>query len=75
MPYRIWEGSTNTLWFQYSNGVGRSGTVAAIMSVIERAKCEQNIDVFKAVKLIRVKRPGAVETMVSLSARHLIIHA
>ena len=35
------------------------------MSVIERVKSEQTIDVFQTVKLIRAKRPGAVLTLVS----------
>ena len=34
------------------------------MSIIERVKAEQVIDVFQAAKLLRVKRPGAVETLV-----------
>ena len=35
------------------------------MSVIERVKSEQTVDVFQTVKLIRAKRPGAVLTLVS----------
>ena len=48
-----------------SDGVGRSGCVSTIMSVIERVKSEQTVDVFQTVKLIRAKRPGAVLTLVS----------
>ncbi|XP_068727455.1 receptor-type tyrosine-protein phosphatase T-like isoform X1 [Montipora capricornis] len=47
---------------QCSDGVGRSATLAAIMSVIEKIKTEQTIDVFQTIKLIRVKRHGAVTT-------------
>ncbi|XP_020609436.1 receptor-type tyrosine-protein phosphatase epsilon-like [Orbicella faveolata] len=49
--------------FQCSDGVGRSGCVSTIMSVIERVKSEQTVDVFQTVKLIRAKRPGAVITL------------
>jgi len=35
------------------------------MSVIERVKSEQTVDVFQIVKLIRARRPGAVDTLVS----------
>lgn len=47
---------------QCSDGVGRSATLAAIMSAIEKIKTEQTVDVFQTIKLIRVKRPGAVTT-------------
>ena len=47
--------------------MGRSGCVASIMSVIERVKIEQTVDVFQTIKLIRAKRPGAVDTLVRLS--------
>ena len=49
----------------YSDGVGRSGCVSTIMSVIEQVKIEQTVDVFQTIKLIRAKRPGAVDTLVS----------
>ena len=49
----------------YSDGTGRSGCVATIMSVIERVKTEQTVDVLQTVKLVRAKRPGAVNTLVS----------
>ena len=49
----------------FSDGLGRSGCVSTIMSVIERVKTEQTVDVFQTIKLIRAKRPGAVVTLVS----------
>ena len=48
----------------FSNGIGRSGTFCAIYSTVERLKIEQVVDVFQTVKLLRTKRPGAVETLV-----------
>ena len=57
--------------FFHSDGDGRSGCVSSIMSVIERVKSEQTVDVFQTVKLIRAKRPGAVDTLVSCSRCYL----
>ncbi|XP_048584003.1 receptor-type tyrosine-protein phosphatase T isoform X2 [Nematostella vectensis] len=48
---------------QCSNGVGRSGTFCAIYSLLERIKAEQVVDVFQTVKVLRLGRPGAVETL------------
>ena len=48
-----------------SDGVGRSGTFCAIYSILERVKLEQVVDVFQAVKALRVRRPGALKTSVS----------
>ena len=58
----------NDVLFFHSDGDGRSGCVSSIMSVIERVKSEQTVDVFQTIKLIRAKRPGAVDTLVSCSA-------
>ncbi|XP_068725968.1 receptor-type tyrosine-protein phosphatase S-like isoform X2 [Montipora capricornis] len=52
--------SNAPLVVQCSDGVGRSGTFCAILSIIERLKSEQVIDVFQSVKVIRVNRPKAV---------------
>ena len=51
----------------HSDGVGRGGCVSSIMSLIDLVKTEQTVDVFQTVKLIRARRPGAVDTLVSLS--------
>ena len=61
----IINNNKRNVFFFYSDGVGRSGCVATIMSVIERVKIEQTVDVFQTIKLIRAKRPGAVDTLVS----------
>ncbi|XP_077981809.1 receptor-type tyrosine-protein phosphatase F-like [Glandiceps talaboti] len=45
------------------NGIGRSGVYCAAVSACERAKEEQIVDVFQAVKTARMKRPKMVETM------------
>ena len=34
---------------------------------MERVKLDQVVDIFQTIKLLRVKRPGAVETLVRLS--------
>lgn len=53
----------------YSDGLGRSGTFCALYSVLERLKIEQVIDVFQAIKAMRISRPGLVKTAVSSSPR------
>ncbi|CAH3116195.1 unnamed protein product [Pocillopora meandrina] len=57
------QSGNRVIVFQCSDGTGRSGCVATIMSVIERVKTEQTVDVFQTVKLVRAKRPGAVNTL------------
>lgn len=52
-----------------SDGLGRSGTFCALYSVLERLKIEQVIDVFQAIKAMRISRPGLVKTAVSSSLR------
>jgi protein tyrosine phosphatase len=50
--------------FLYSDGQGRSGTFAALCSVLERVKTEQVVDVFQTVKALRIQRPGLVKDVV-----------
>lgn len=45
-----------------SDGLGRSGTFCALYSVLERLKIEQVVDVFQAIKAMRIPRPGLVKT-------------
>ena len=63
--FHIW---TKQILFQffffYSDGVGRSGVAATVMSAIEKLKNEQTVDVLQTVNLIRVKRPFAVSNVV-----------
>ncbi|XP_006817659.2 receptor-type tyrosine-protein phosphatase epsilon-like [Saccoglossus kowalevskii] len=46
------------------NGIGRSGVFCAVVAVLERIKVEQMVDVFQAVKALRINRPGMIETVV-----------
>nr|XP_039259064.1 receptor-type tyrosine-protein phosphatase alpha-like [Styela clava] len=46
-----------------SDGAGRTGSYCAIINLIERLKCESNIDVFRTVKDLRDCRPGMVQTL------------
>ncbi|KAK3747783.1 hypothetical protein QZH41_010673 [Actinostola sp. cb2023] len=48
---------------QCSDGVGRSGTFCAVYSLLERVKSEQVIDVLQVIKVLRLGRPKAVETL------------
>ena len=54
----------STSIFFHSDGVGRSGVAATVMSAIEKLKNEQTVDVLQTVNLIRVKRPFAVSNVV-----------
>ena len=49
----------------YSNLLGRTGTFCALFTVLEQFKVDQVVDVFQTVKLLRIKRPGIVEDLVS----------
>ena len=50
----------------HSNGIGRSGVFCTIVSVVEEMKVENVIDVFYKVKSLRIKRPGMVQSVVSV---------
>ncbi|XP_077981179.1 receptor-type tyrosine-protein phosphatase kappa-like [Glandiceps talaboti] len=45
------------------NGLGRTGTFCAIYATIERMKVEQMVDVFQAVKKLRLNRPNMVQSL------------
>ena len=45
--------------------LGRTGTFCAMFTVLEQFKVDQVVDVFQTVKLLRIKRPGIVEDLVS----------
>ncbi|XP_067041211.1 receptor-type tyrosine-protein phosphatase S-like isoform X4 [Acropora muricata] len=53
-----------------SDGLGRSGTFCALYSVLERLKIEQVVDVFQAIKAMRIPRPGLVKS----AAEYRFIH-
>ena len=44
----------------------RSGMFCALASVVDRCKTEGVVDVFQVVKALRVQKPGAVPTVVSI---------
>ena len=62
--FHIWTKQILILFFFYSDGVGRSGVAATVMSAIEKLKNEQTVDVLQTVNMIRVKRPFAVSNVV-----------
>ena len=63
--FHIWTKQKSFFcFFFYSDGVGRSGVAATVMSAIEKLKNEQTVDVLQTVNLIRVKRPFAVLNVV-----------
>lgn len=46
-----------------SDGIGRSGALAAIIHVLERIKVDKVFDVFQAIKKMRIQRPHVVKYM------------
>ncbi len=49
-----------------SNGLGRSGAFCTLYTVLERVKAEQVVDVFQAIKTLRIQRVGLMESLVSV---------
>ena len=49
----------------FSDGIGRTGTLCALMTSLERIKLEDTVDVFTTVRMLRTQRPGMVQTLVS----------
>ena len=56
-----------------SDGVRQSGVYAAVTSILERAKDEQEVDIFQAVKHVQYHRPEAFQELVSYE-RYINIH-
>lgn len=50
--------------FLHSAGAGRTGTFIALSNILERVKAEGLLDVFQAVKSLRLQRPHMVQTVV-----------
>ena len=50
-----------------SDTVTRSGMFCVMATVIDRCKTEGVVDVFQVVKALRVQKPGAVPTVVSVT--------
>lgn len=48
-----------------SDGLGRSGTLASILYVLERVVHDDVFDVFQAIKSMRIQRPHVIKYMVS----------
>ena len=49
----------------YSDTVTRSGIFCAAVTIIEKCKSENIVDVFQVVKTQRINKPGSVPTPVS----------
>ena len=47
----------------------------AIATIIDRCKTEGVVDVFQVVKALRVQKPGAVPTLVSIFLRTYVINS
>ena len=60
-----------------SDTITRSGMYCAAHNAIEQARLEQALDIFQAVKSLRLQRPGSVSTPVSLNTcyRKVCLHS
>ena len=57
--------------FNFSAGVGRTGTFIAIDSLLEQAKQEDQVDVFGFTALMRSNRVNMIQTVVRSIVSHL----
>lgn len=64
---------TGYLSLHCSDGISRTGAFCALYSVLERVKTEQIVDVFQAVKTLRIQRAGLLGTLVSRA--RVVCHA
>ncbi|XP_039260687.2 receptor-type tyrosine-protein phosphatase alpha-like isoform X1 [Styela clava] len=46
-----------------SDGAGITGSFCAVVNLVQRLKCENKVDVFRAIKDLRDCRPGMVKTV------------
>ena len=56
----------NDILLPFSDTVSRSGMYCVISNAIEQCKAEGVVDVFQATKAVRLHKPGAVTTLVSI---------
>ena len=61
----------NYILLPFSDTVSRSGVYCVVSNAIEQCKAEGVVDVFQATKAVRLHKPGAVTTLVSI---HLFIY-
>ena len=56
----------NNILLPFSDTVSRSGIYCVVSNAIEQCKAEGVVDVFQATKAVRLHKPGAVTTLVSI---------
>ena len=56
----------NDIILLFSDTVSRSGVYCVVSNAIEQCKTEGVVDVFQATKAVRIHKPGAVTTLVSI---------
>ena len=49
----------------FSDGLGCTGTFCTLCNVLDQLKIEEVVDVFQAVKTLRIQRTGLVDNVVS----------
>ena len=55
----------NILFFVSRAGVAITGVLVAMRVLLDQVKIERAVNVFQAVKVLRIQRPAMVQTMVS----------
>ena len=53
--------------FLCRNGIGRSGVFTTIATVREKLKRDDEVDIFQAIKRLRMNHPQMLETMVRIN--------
>ncbi|XP_038068717.1 receptor-type tyrosine-protein phosphatase kappa-like [Patiria miniata] len=66
--------STGPTLVQCINGVGRSGVFCAVSNVYERMGGDEIVDVFQAVKRLRMNRPQMIESLEQFILCYEVIH-
>ena len=55
-------GVVGPICIHCSAGVGRTGVFIGLTIILERLRCEGEVDIFQTVKLMRCRRPAMVQT-------------
>ncbi|XP_022097112.1 uncharacterized protein LOC110982770 isoform X2 [Acanthaster planci] len=66
--------STGPILVQCINGVGRSGVFCAVWTVLERMVKEEVVDVFQAVKRLRMNQPQMIESLEQFILCYEVVH-
>jgi len=66
-------GYDSPITIMCSDGLGRSGALAAVIYVLERLKVDHEFDAFQAIKSMRIQRPHVVKYMDQYKYIHSVV--